>query len=98
PWTEEEDETVKELVGKMGEKDWVAQAAFLPGRTAKQIRERWRTQLHPSILKTPFSAAEEAKIRSLHERFGNRWARIAQHVPGRSDNAIKNHWNALVKK
>ncbi|KAL3497821.1 hypothetical protein ACH5RR_040553 [Cinchona calisaya] len=99
PWSIEEDRKLIEFIEKHGQGNWqtLPKQAGL-NRCGKSCRLRWTNYLRPGIKRGGFSAEEEATIIALHKDLGNKWSRIAAHLPRRTDNEIKNFWNTHLRK
>ncbi|MFQ6635329.1 hypothetical protein Gotur_010076 [Gossypium turneri] len=99
PWTAIEDAVLVEYVRSHGEGSWNAvQKNTGLARCGKSCRLRWVNHLRPNLKKGSFSPEEEKIIIELHAKMGNKWARMATQLPGRTDNEIKNYWNTRVKR
>lgn len=102
-WLLEEDELLRKVLEELGgasaevHSKWSTVASRIPGRSAKQCRERWCYNLDPSICKGPWTGAEDEILISSHATLGNRWAHIASKLPGRTENSVKSRFKSLAR-
>jgi hypothetical protein len=97
-FSQDEDDKILAYVEQNGPTSWHDVAKLLPGRNAKQCRERWFNHLDPNIDKGPWTPADDMTILEWVLRIGTKWSTIAKMIPRRTDNSIKNRWNSALAK
>ncbi|KAI3991258.1 hypothetical protein MKX01_022479 [Papaver californicum] len=98
-WTTEEDTILMNYIQANGEGSWRSlpkNAGLL--RCGKSCRLRWINYLRADLKRGNISTQEEDMIIKLHNTLGNKWSVIAGHLPGRTDNEIKNYWNSHLSR
>ncbi|XBJ06703.1 hypothetical protein VPH35_012331 [Triticum aestivum] len=98
-WTEEEDDILASYIAQHGEGSWRSlpkNAGLL--RCGKSCRLRWVNYLRDGVKRGSFSKEEDDLIVKLHATIGKRWSLIASHLPGRTDNEIKNYWKSHLSR
>jgi hypothetical protein len=97
-WTPREDDLLKHAVKQIGTQDWKQIASLVGSRNAKQCRDRWLEHLDPTIKHGNWTREEDQFLLILHQKHGNKWAKIARNFPNRTGAEIKNHWNNAFPK
>jgi hypothetical protein len=55
-------------------------------------------QLCPDLTRDNWSAEEDSILTRNQVKYGHAWSQIAQFLPGRSANAVKNRWTWLLRR
>ncbi|KAM7498209.1 hypothetical protein LguiA_022623 [Lonicera macranthoides] len=98
-WSKEEDDKLSSYIQKFGHWNWRQLPKFAGlSRCGKSCRLRWLNYLQQNIKRGNFSKEEEDLVIRLQEEHGNKWAKIAKKLPGRTDSEVKNYWHSNLKK
>lgn len=95
-----EDILLLDAVERREKRGWVWVSSQVPGRTGKQVRERWCNHLDPELADGSITPEEMETALQLVAQHGRRWSHVARELSAwrkrnglrgrRSDNQIKN--------
>jgi hypothetical protein len=91
-FSEAEDKRLREAVQTHGHLNWDEIAMEIPGRTARQCRDRFKNYLSDEITREAWSSSEDEFVIDQYRLVGPRWALISGRLMGRSAIHVKNRW------
>jgi hypothetical protein len=96
-FTQQEDLNLTDVVRELGTSDWQQVARQMPGRNARQCRDRWLNYLSPDVSNGPWTPAEEQLLIEKYAEFGATWKHIATFFPTRTDINVKSRWQLMQR-
>ena len=98
-WNKDEDEKLRNLISQFGDQNWKTITEYFPERTFEQCRQRWRYTLSESEnIKQGWTKQEDKILLEKCCEFGNKWAKIAKFLPGRTNKKVRDRWRSLNSK
>jgi hypothetical protein len=94
----DEDKRLSALVGSFGNRSWDIVARYMPNRTARQCRDRWKFYVCPSVNRAPWTPEEDQLLFAKYGEVGGKWSVLCQFFENRSLNNVKNRWNSVTRK
>ena len=91
-FTHSEDTNLLALIKENGPKKWKTIAKKMPGKTARQCRDRYMNYLRDGISNKPWTEEEDLHLLQRVNEFGTHWSKISRFFVGRSANNLKNRW------
>uniref|UniRef100_M4C2C4 Uncharacterized protein n=1 Tax=Hyaloperonospora arabidopsidis (strain Emoy2) TaxID=559515 RepID=M4C2C4_HYAAE len=91
-WMQEEDEKLREAVGRHGERNWKSIAEEVPGRNHTQCLQRWTKVLAPGLVKGHWRPDEDELLKELVAEGRKNWGQVATRIPGRTSKQCRERW------
>ena len=95
-FSNEEDKRLNELVATYG-MDWVTISREMPGRNARQVKERWKNYLSSDVEHRPWTSDEDDLLYEKYREFGPKWKEISRFFEKRTEVHVKNRWRLLQR-
>lgn len=101
PWTQEEDERLRLLVSYWGDQcgkngHWDKISSHFVNRSNKDCRKRWFHSLDPKLKRGRWTDHEDRVLMEAYKKMGPVWHRIAQLIPGRTDDQCSKRYNDVL--
>lgn len=97
-FTSNEDELLKMIAWRYGAKNWILIASMIPGKTARQCRDRYMNYLAPGLCHSEWTVEEDDLLKKLYKEHGPKWSLISKQLPNRSPINVKNRWAHFLGK